>query len=90
MTPLLLALNLLCGADATTTQVALRHGAREITLPTQNPWAATALLASESAGMSYGLLSLNRQHPRLARVIGWTAVGIRAAVVAHNVRELRK
>lgn len=91
MKPLLLALNLICGADATTTHVALAHGAREVSLPTQNRWMATAMVAGESAGMSYGLIWLDKtQHPKLARGLGWTAVAIRGVIVVNNIHQLRR
>jgi len=91
MKPLLLALNLVCGGDAVTTHVALAHGAAEVLLPSQRPWMTTMMIAGESAGMSLGLSWLDRRHhPKAARVLGWTVVGIRGAVVLSNLRQLAK
>ncbi len=90
MKPLLLTFNLLCGADAATTHYGLTHGAREIVL-SQNPWVDDAAVAGGAITATYGLLWFDaHEHPKLARVLAWTAIGIRAAAVANNVYQIRK
>ena len=90
MTHLLLTLNILMGADATTTHVMLNRGGREVLLPTQNPWAINGIVAGEATAMTFGLTTLSKEHPKLAKTLTWTLIGVRGAIVAHNVRELRK
>ena len=91
MKPLILTFWVLCGADAGTTHYALKHGAVEVVLPAQNPFVVDGIITGEAIAGSWVLHSLNRRgHARLARVVGWTLVGIRAYAVVHNVHELRK
>ena len=91
MKPFVLVLNLLCAGDAATTHVALSRGATEWVLPTQSPWMSTALIAGEAGGLSGALVWLDRrQHPKAARALAIAAIGIRAAVIANNLHQLRK
>jgi hypothetical protein len=91
MKPLLLTLNLLCGADAASTHAILTHGGTERLLPTQNVWAIDAAVAGEAAGTSLIGAWLDRQrHPKIARAFLWGAIGVRAYAVTHNIRELTR
>lgn len=89
MTPLLLTLNMFCAADAVTTHYALERGAHELVL-SQNPWVTDGIVAAQAVGVSILLARVGRKRPKLAKALGWTFVGARAAIVAHNARELRK
>lgn len=93
MKPLLLILSLTYGADATTTHVAFARypqQTHEQLLPTQSPWLIDGLIAGQAVGISVGLTKLDQTHPTLARVIGWTLVGVRAYAVGSNVRQLQQ
>jgi hypothetical protein len=90
MTHLLLTLNILLGADAATTHGILSRGGREVLLPTQNVWAIDGIVAAEGVGMSYGLSKLAVEHPKLAKGLTWTLIGVRGAIVASNLRQLGK
>lgn len=89
MKPLLLTLNLLLGADATTTHYALNHGAHEFML-SQNPVVNDVILAGQAVGVSYELQWLNKKHPKIAKVLGWSFVGVRGAIVVNNLRQIQK
>ncbi len=90
MKPLLIVYALISGADATTTHVARIQGAREAWLPSQNVWVLDGIIAGHTAASAWGLVALNARHPRLAKIIGWSVVGVKVGVVAHNARELRQ
>lgn len=88
MKPLLLTYALLCGADSATTYIALAHGGREVWLPTQNPYVIHATTAAQYAVFAWSLQDLNKQHPKLARVVGWSVAAVRGVAVAYNVRQV--
>ena len=90
MKAIILAYILLSGADAATTTIALKHGGREVLLPTQNPALIDALTAGQAASVSLALVRLHRTHPKLAVGMGLLSVGIRGFVVTHNVGQLGK
>ena len=91
MFKLLFVFNVLCAADAATTHVALNRGAHEMMLPTQNPWAIDAMVASEAIGGDLLFVWLDRQgHPKLARGLVWAAIGLRAYAVINNARVLHQ
>lgn len=90
MKALLITFNLLCGADATTTHAILTRGGREVLLPTQNPWVVDGVVTGEAFAASKSLQVLSRTHPKTARIIGWSLVGLRSVVVVNNVHQLRK
>lgn len=85
MKPLLLAFNLLCGADSLTTHVALHSGHfHEAVVPFgQNPWVLDATNAAQCTAVT--VLT-----PKLPRKIGIpvlvAATVARAWVVQHNTR----
>ena len=86
MRPLLLTYALLCGADAASTHVMLNRGGQELWLPTQNPWAIDAIVGGQAVAAGLMLSWLDKhEHPKAARIIGWSIVGVRAVVVAHNL-----
>jgi hypothetical protein len=84
--PLSIALGCTFAADAASTHYLLQNGGHEMVL-TQNRYVNDAIIAGEAAGVTEGLLHLYRQHPRAATIVGWTIVGIRGAIVAHNVNQ---
>lgn len=91
MKPLILTLALLRGADAVTTvDLAHRYGGREANpfMP-QNPEAIAALIGVETAIQIYTLVRLEKEHPRLAKIIGWASIGVEAWVVRHNIQQYR-
>lgn len=90
MGSLLLAFNLLIGGDIATTHYGLTHGAHEMIIPSQNPWVVDAVLVSEAVGGSIALHHVGKQHQKLATWIAVAAIGVRGAVVAHNIAVLRK
>lgn len=97
MKPLLLTLNLLCGADAASTHVGLVQGrnatvtgTREGFLPTQNPFVIDGIIAGQAVASSLALSWLDKHgHSRLARVIAWTSIGVHAVVVTRNIKAIR-
>lgn len=91
MRPLLISLALAYGADAGTTVWALKAGAHEALIPSQHPAVIVGLVGVEA--ITTGILVRwidHHGHPRLARVVGWSAVGIRGAVSVHNARVARE
>ena len=76
--------------DATSTTIAIHRGAKEALIPSQNVYVIDGIIAAEGGGMTAGLLRLNREHPKAAKIIGWSIVAMRAYVVEHNVEQLRK
>lgn len=89
MKPLLLTWWLICGADATTTHMGMARGYEERWLPASNPWVVDGMVAGQAALGTFAVRRLNRTHPRAARVLGWTLVGVRMFAVVHNVGQLR-
>jgi hypothetical protein len=87
---MLIVLNLTFGADATTTHYALKHNGIEVIIPSQNPFVVDGFVGAESFSLSYSLNRLGRKHPKTAKIIGWSIIGARGFVVAHNINELRK
>jgi len=87
MAPWLLAWNLLCFSDAATTHSILSAGGREVTIPTQQPWAIDGVVAAQAIAVDVTALKLRKNHPKAAwaLVIGMTAA--RGFIVAHNLRE---
>lgn len=74
-------------ADAVTTERAL---ARVPLAYESNPILSGSVLQREATkaactvGLVWGLVRLERSHPRLARALAWTATGSLTAVAAHN------
>jgi 3-polyprenyl-4-hydroxybenzoate decarboxylase len=87
---MLIVLNLTFGADATTTHYALKHNGTEVIIPSQNPFVVDGAVAAESLSTSLMLIKINKNHPKAAKLIGWSIIGARGFVVAHNINELRK
>lgn len=88
MLPLIITLNMLMAGDAASTHVALNKGARE-TILTQNQVLNDVFLAGESVGVSYALLNASKTHPKAAKIVGWSFIAIRGAVVAHNLHVIQ-
>lgn len=78
-------------ADAISTHVAIvRYGARETIIPSQKPWIIDGVLGAQAYFGTKNLSTLDAlDHPKLARVIGWTCVALHAVAVANNVRQMR-
>lgn len=88
MKPLVLVFNLLCGADASTSHYALTHlQAREMHVPTQNPYVIDAAIAGEALTTT---MILHHRHSKLAKTIMVGLIIGRGYVVAHNLHEIHK
>ena len=88
---LLFGMWLTLSGDASTTTYGINHRlVVEALIPSQNVYVIDGILAAEGGGMTAGLLRLNREHPKAAKIIGWSIVAMRAYVVEHNVEQLRK
>lgn len=91
MKPLLITLALAHGADVGTTVYGLGHGATEVVLPTQNPAVISAIVAGEYSLEAFVLARLNTSgHAKLARMVGWTLVGVRGSIAAHNWQAVKR
>jgi hypothetical protein len=91
MTPLILTLCLLRGADvAMTVDLGHRYGGREVNpLLPQNPAAMAGVMAGVTVAQTWALVRLDDDHPRLARVLAWTSIVLEGVAVVHNAREDR-
>ena len=91
MTPLILTLCLLRGADmAMTVDLAYRYGGREVNpLLPQNPAAIAGVMAGVTVAQTWALVRLDDDHPRLARFLAWTSIALEGFAVVHNAREYR-
>lgn len=90
MKPLLLSIALSFGADAATTHVGLESGRmQERVFPTQNPYVVDAIVAGETVFVSWALVRLSKDHPKLAKSLGWGLVGFRSGIAANNARLLK-
>jgi hypothetical protein len=78
------------GADAATTTYALNHGGREVLIPSQNIYVIDSVVSGEAWLTMKGLSRLNSKHPLAAKVLGVGMIGLRSAIVYHNVNQLRK
>lgn len=91
MKPLLISLALAYAGDASTTVWALKSGAAEALIPSQQPAAIVGIVGAEALSTALLVRWIDHHgHPRLARVVGWSAVGIRGAVSVHNGRIARE
>lgn len=78
-------------ADAISTHVAIVHyGARETIIPSQKPWIIDGVLGAQVYSGPKVIRALDElDHPKLARVLGWSCVALHAMAVANNVRQMR-
>ncbi len=91
MKSILLGIWLTFGTDAASTHYALtQRNAKEVVIPTQNPFAIDAIVLGEAGLASFGLNRLNHDHPKLTKIVGWSIIGMRSFVVTRNIMELRK
>jgi hypothetical protein len=88
MKTLLIVWGLTCTGDPLTTHQILTHGGREVWLPTQNPSAATAISGGTCVAGMVGISGLARDHPKAAKIIGWSLVGLRGSIVASNTMQI--
>jgi hypothetical protein len=87
---LLVVWGLTCGGDALTTHHIMRTGGHEAWLPTQNPAVATTIAGGTCAAGLVGVSHLAKDHPKAAKVIGWTIVAVRGAIVVSNLNQIRQ
>jgi hypothetical protein len=87
---LLVVWGLTCGGDALTTNYIMRTGGREAWLPTQNPAVATTIAGGTCAAGLVGVSQLAKEHPKAAKFIGWTIVGVRGSIVVSNLNQIRQ
>ena len=89
MTGWLLALAICHGADITTTQVALRNGARELNplMPQQPAWNLVVGSAA-SAGQVWVFHRMGRSHPKLAKWATVAAIGVEGWAATANMRTI--
>jgi hypothetical protein len=79
------------GADAASTHIALKNGATEIVMPSQNPFVLDGIAIAEASSSSYGLIWLDKhKHPKTARILGWTLIAVRGSIVVSNIEQMRK
>jgi hypothetical protein len=89
--PLLLAAYLAAFAgDAATSDIALRRGAREVVLPTQNRAVVAGVFAGEAVAGYYAYRWLRPDHPRMARVVYVAVVASHSMAAAWNARQLAR
>ncbi len=90
MTPLLLTLALLHGADLGMTLDLLHRGASEANpFLSQRASVTTALVASETTFQMYGLHKVSLHHPKLAKILLLASISVEGAIVAHNAQQYR-
>lgn len=90
MKTLLITLALARLGDAVTTGIALHQGGRELNpLLANRPAANLALQGAAVSAQLASLTALQRQHPRLARVLAFVAIATEGVAAANNVRVLR-
>jgi hypothetical protein len=88
---LLVSLVAVHAGDAITTHVGLASGRAQEVIMTQQGVMNDAIIGAELLAESAGLTWLVRQgHPKAARILGWTIVGLRGSVVAWNTRQLAR
>ena len=73
------------GADAASTQHALKQGAQESIL-TQNSPVNHLLIGGEAAGGAFGLQKLSKHHPKVAIGLGLALGALRAGIAVRNVQ----
>jgi hypothetical protein len=91
MTPFLLALILARSLDATSSAIALQHPnlAEGVPWMPQTATGHIALQAGISAGQVWYLSKLSVKHPKIARGLALTQIGLSGTVVTMNVRVIR-
>jgi hypothetical protein len=89
MKPLLVVWGLTCAGDPITTHHILTHGGREAWLPTQSPVLATSISAGTCVAGLVSIAHLAKDHPKAAKIVGWTLVGLRGSVVLSNIHQIQ-
>jgi len=91
MNPLLLTLAILHGADVATTQVVLKQGGIELNPVVPQQRAANLLVGSAASAADVWILhKLSAKHPKLAKAIAFTAIGVEGWAVAHNATQIQR
>lgn len=79
-----------CGADATSTHLALATGRVHEVVLTQNPWVDDGLVAGEAALGAWAFeRRLRSRHPRLATTLELSLGAFRFGLAVRNVRQGR-
>ena len=76
-----------CGADATTTHLALRRGGHELFL-TQSPVANDVILGGEALAGVLILTKASRKHPKLAKVVMSISLSAHGVAAVWNLGNL--
>jgi hypothetical protein len=91
MNPLLLTLALLHSSDIAITNYGIaKQGGREANpLLPKNPISMTIVTSSITTGQIYLLHKVSKDHPRLAKILAFAAIGTEGFITYHNVGQLR-
>lgn len=77
------------GSDALSTNYALKHGGREVLIPSQNALVIDSVIGSEAALTTVGLKKFEINHPTASKILGVALVAMRGFIVYHNINQLR-
>lgn len=78
------------GLDAGSTHVALTRGARELIMPTQNPWVIDAVYSGAGVSTAYTLTRWHKTHPNWVKVYLISGIVLHSWATVHNVRVARR
>lgn len=76
--------------DAISTHVSIYKGAHEAFIPSQQPWAIDAILATEAVGGWWAATEFYKEHPKLTKFMVITAIAAHGAASYHNFRVMPK
>lgn len=77
------------GCDAASTNVALRQGAREWLIPTQNRTVLNSLFTTQAVVGFLGYKELKKKHPKVALTLYVVAVAAHGTAAVWNFRQMR-
>lgn len=77
------------GCDAATTNVALRQGAQEWMIPTQNRAVINSIFVAQAVVGYIAFKNLRKTHPKLAATLYVVAVIAHGTAAAWNFKQLR-
>ncbi len=88
---ILVGIWLTLGSDAASTTYGINHRmVKEVLIPSQNVYVIDGVVAAEGVGITTGLNQLNKNHPKLAKIVGVGLIVVRSTIVMNNVEQLRK